>query len=175
MGNRFSTADFASMKVTSSTLGYLLGGVDKKTIERYAKDGLAVRVGHGRYLLGPSIHNITKRLREQAAGRLGRTDDVDAVRSSAELRDAQRRLTEIRAAKLSGELISLPDIEDAWREIGIATRQLFLSLPARARFDLPHLTGEDQKALERLVRDMLREVATEGPMRIPSTASTLSG
>ena len=169
MSNRISTA-IATLEVSSSALGYLLGGVDKKSIERYAADNLAVRVGHGRYLLGPSIHNVTKRLREQAAGRLGRTDDIDAVKSAAELKDAQKRLTDLRAAKLSGELISMPEIADAWAEIALAVRQLFLSLPARARFDLPHLTGEDQKTLERLVREMLTEVATEGSVRLPATA-----
>ena len=36
---------------------------------------------------------------------------------------------------------------------------MFLSLPARARFLLSHLSGHDQKVLDQLVRDLLDEVA----------------
>jgi phage terminase Nu1 subunit (DNA packaging protein) len=159
MDRSISISELTSIEVSSRVLGFLLGGVDKKTIERYAADDLAVRVGHGRYLLGESLHRVTKRLREQAAGRLGRDENVDAARANAELKDAQRRLTEIKIKQLEGELISLPEVRAAWSEVALNVKQMFLSLPARARFLLSHLSGHDQKVLDQLVRDLLDEVA----------------
>ena len=47
---------------------------------------------------------------------------------------------------------------------------LTMSQPARARFDLPPITGQDQEALDTLVRQMLTEVATEGCVHIPEDA-----
>jgi phage terminase Nu1 subunit (DNA packaging protein) len=88
---------------------------------------------------------------------------VDAARANAELKDAQRRLTEIKIKQLDGELISLPEIRAAWAEIALNVKQMFLSLPARARFRITHLTGEDQNILDEIVRDMLDEVAFMEP------------
>jgi phage terminase Nu1 subunit (DNA packaging protein) len=144
--------------------------LDVRTILKLAEQGIVVRVARGLFAQWKSVGNVIEHYRERAAGRESRDGSVDIVKSNAALRDSQRRLTDIKIAQLEGELISLPEVRDAWAEIALAVRQLFLSLPARARFDLPHLTGEDQKALERLVHEMLTEVATEGRVRLPATA-----
>jgi phage terminase Nu1 subunit (DNA packaging protein) len=81
---------------------------------------------------------------------------------------AQRRLTEIKIKQLEGELISLPEVRAAWAEIALNVKQMFLSLPGRVRFTLPHLTGKDQKVIDALVREMLDEVACMEPQpRLP--------
>lgn len=141
---------------------------DARTIGTYARQDVAIRTARGRYKLGETVRNVVRRLREQAAGRMGRTDGVDAVKANADLKEAQRVFTELRTKQLAGELLSYNEIEAAWAEIATATKQLFLSVPSRARFDIPHLTGKDQKALERLVHDMLTEVAFQGSPRLPS-------
>jgi phage terminase Nu1 subunit (DNA packaging protein) len=125
------------------------------TILKLAEEGIVVRIARGRYAQWASIGNLIEHYREQAAGRIGRDENIDAVHANCELKNSQRRLNELRIAKMEGELISLPDVKAAWLVI----------VPARARFDLPHLTGEDQKALDRLAREMLTEVATEGRVR----------
>jgi phage terminase Nu1 subunit (DNA packaging protein) len=145
--------------------------LDVRTILKLAEQEIVVRVARGRYAQWASVGNLIEHYREQAAGRIGRDETVDAMRANCELKNSQRRLNELRIAKIEGELISLPEVEAAWAEIALATRQLFMALPARARFDLPHLTGADQKVLERLVREMLTEVATEGRVRLPSGAA----
>jgi len=37
-----------------------------------------------------------------------------------------------------------------------------MSLPSRLRADIPHLTGKDQKVIDRVVRDLLAEVSRNG-------------
>jgi phage terminase Nu1 subunit (DNA packaging protein) len=162
-----SLSELNEFEVAGPVLGAVLC-VDAKSIQRYAAEGVAVRVGHGRYLLLQSVQNLVRRLREQAAGRIGRDQNCDAVKANAELKQAQKRLTELRIAQLEGNLISLDEVKTAWDEVALSVRQLFMSLPSRARFDLPHLSGADQKVLERLTREMLTEVATEGAVRLPT-------
>ena len=165
------TAQLMDMEVSARTLAEALGA-DQKTIERYASDGLAVRVGdHGRYLLGPTVRHVTKRLREQAAGRVGHDNSVDVVRANARFKDAQAKLCEIKIKQLENQLISISEVEAAWDEVAATIKQLFLTFPARARADLPHLTGRDQKVLDGLARSMLTEAATEGSVRLPQPVS----
>jgi phage terminase Nu1 subunit (DNA packaging protein) len=171
MNKALTTAELMALEVSSRTLGQILGA-DQRTIERYGSDGLAVRVGHGRYLLTPTVRNVVKRLREQAAGRIGHDESVDVVRANARFKDAQTRLTDIKIKQLEGELISLPEVEAAWDEVAATIKQLFLTFPVRARADLPHLTGTDQKLLYKLAREMLTEVATEGRVRLPPSATS---
>ncbi len=162
-----SLSELNGLEVSGPVLAAVLG-VDPKTVQRYAADGIAIRRGHGRYLLLKSVCNIVTRLREQAAGRMGRDQNCDVIKANAELKQAQKKLTELRIAQLEGNLISLDEVKAAWDDVALSVRQLFMSLPSRARFDLPHLSGADQKVLERLTREMLTEVATEGAVRLPT-------
>ena len=148
MKKPITTAQVRDMEVSSCTLAEVLGA-DQKTIERYASDGLAVRVGHGRYLLGPTVCNVTKRLREQAAGRIGHDESVDVVRANARFKDAQAKLTELKIAQLEGKLISLPEAEAAWDEVAVVIRQLILTFPVTRPRGPSSPNRRDQKALDR--------------------------
>jgi phage terminase Nu1 subunit (DNA packaging protein) len=141
--------------------------VNVRTVLKLAEEGIVVRVARGRFAQWKSLGNLVEHYRSRAAGRESLDGAVDIVRANAALRDSQRRLTDIKIAQLEKTLISLDDVKAAWDEVALGVKQLFLSLPARARFDLPHLTGSDQKVLERLVRDMLSELATEGEVLLP--------
>ncbi len=167
VGRVFTLSLLKHMNVDSAALAYMIGGVDQETVRLYAKRGLAVRVAHGTFAMVDSVHGITKVLREQAAGRIGRNENVDAARANMEFKDAQRDLTRLKLKQLGGELISLGEIEEAWDEVALVIKQLFLTYPARLRADLPHLTGKDQKVMDRVARDMLSEAATEGSPVIP--------
>ena len=168
MDEDIARADVRSLVVTSSTLAAALGGVSKRTIERYAADNVVVRVGHGRYLLLQSVQNVARRLRQQADERLGRDEQTDAVRATVELKDAQRRLTQLKTKQLEGHLITMTEIEAAWEEIGRILKEMFLSFPTRVLSLLPHLDEKEQEALEQLVRDMLSEVpCCNEPPRLP--------
>jgi phage terminase Nu1 subunit (DNA packaging protein) len=145
-----------------------------RQLRMYEEEGLAIKVDRNRYLLAPTIKNIVKKLREQAAGRLGRSDGTDIVASNAALKDVERQIRETKLAQMRGELVNRPSIVETWRELVMTVRQLFLAVPARARHDLPHLTPKDQEILERLCRDMLTEIALAEEIKIPAAKAEVA-
>lgn len=162
-----SLAALGRVLVERATLAAFLANENERSIHSYAKRGLLVKAGHGRYKLLESVQNVFHEVRRQAAGRIGKQENVDAAKANADLKISQRELNELRIRQMKGELVSLPEVEAAWDEVALGVKQLFLSFPARARFDLPHLSGADQKVLEKLARDMLEELATEGEVVMP--------
>jgi phage terminase Nu1 subunit (DNA packaging protein) len=146
--------------------------LDVRTILKLAEQGIVVRVARGRYAQRQSVGNLLEHYRARAAGRESQDGSIDVVKANAALRDSQRRLNDLKIAQLEGRLISLPEVEAAWDEVAATIKQLFLTFPVRARADLPHLTGTDQKLLYKLAREMLTEVATEGRVRLPPSATS---
>jgi len=163
-----SLAALGRVIVERATIAAFLGNDNERSIHVYAKRGLLVKAGHGRYKLLDSVQNVVREIRRQAAGRIGRDQSVDAAKANADLKASQKELTDLRIKQLQGSVISLPEVQAAWEEVALGVKQLFLSLPARVRFDLPHLTGADQKVLERLVRDMLSELALDKGAPLPA-------
>jgi phage terminase Nu1 subunit (DNA packaging protein) len=141
-----------------------------RMVRQYAEEGLVIRIGPGRFDLERSVGNVVLHLRELASSRRG-ADGTDVVKASAALKDAQRKLAELKYQQLDGQLISLCEAEAVWSGLVRSGRVLFQSLPARARVVLPHLTDTDQATLEKLADDMLREIALKGPVPLPTGAS----
>jgi phage terminase Nu1 subunit (DNA packaging protein) len=141
-----------------------------RMVREYAERGLVVRIEPGRFDLERSVGNVVLHLRELASSRRG-ADGTDVVKASAALKDAQRKLAELKYHQLDGQLISLREAEAVWSGLVRSGRVLFQSLPARARVVLPHLTDADQATLEKLADDMLREIALKGPVPLPAGAS----
>ena len=133
-----------------------------RMVRQYAEEGLAVRTGPGRFDLERSVGNVVLHLRELASSRRG-ADGTDVVKASAALKEAQRKLAELKYQQFDGQVISLPEAEAVWSELVRSGRVLFQLLPTRARLVLPHLTDADQATLEKLADDMLREIALERP------------
>jgi phage terminase Nu1 subunit (DNA packaging protein) len=155
--------------VDAATLGRWLN-CSLRQVREYAEEGLVVRTGPGQFDLERSVGNVVLHLRELASSRRG-ADAVDVVKASAALKEAQRKLAELKYQQLDGQLISLPEAEAVWSGLVRSGRTLFQSLPARARAILPHLTDADQATLDTLAEDMLREIALKGPVPIPTGAS----
>jgi phage terminase Nu1 subunit (DNA packaging protein) len=155
--------------VDAATLGRWLN-CSPRTVRQYAEEGLAVRTGPGRFDLERSVGNVVLHLRELASSRKC-ADGTDVVKASAALKDAQRKLAELKYQQLDGQLMSLPEAEAVWSGLVRSGRTLVQSLPARARFVLPHLTDADQATLEKLVDGMLREIALKGSVPLPTGAS----
>jgi phage terminase Nu1 subunit (DNA packaging protein) len=141
-----------------------------RMVRQYAEEGLAVRTGPGRFDLERSVGNVVLHLRELASSRRG-VDGVDVVKASAALKEAQRRLAELRYAQLDAQVISLPEAEMLWADLVRSARSLFQSFPARARAALPHLSDADQVILEKVGEAMLREIALKGQVPLPAAAS----
>jgi phage terminase Nu1 subunit (DNA packaging protein) len=141
-----------------------------RMVRQYAEQGLVIRIGPDRFDLERSVGNVVLYLRELASSRRG-ADGTDVVKASAALKDAQRKLAELKYQQLDGQLISLREAEAVWSGLVRSGRVLFQSLPARARAILPYLPDADRVALEQLADDMLREIALKGPVPLPTGAS----
>jgi phage terminase Nu1 subunit (DNA packaging protein) len=103
----------------------------KRMVEKYAEEGIVVRVARGRYHFLSSVKNLIVHLRKQAALQEGK--EGSAVDEGILYRRTQRRLAEIRIAKIEGLLIEREEVEQAWEALVLANRQLVLSIPGRAR------------------------------------------
>ena len=152
-------------RVTEQQLAVVLD-CDPQTIRKYARDGLAHKSGRGTYLLFPSIKGVVNHFRMLASHH--GTRKHDAMRANAELRDAQRRLTDLRYQREAGELISLQDIEHAWGDLAQGAQYIVRSIPGRARAAMPHLTRQDQTTLQNVCLELLREVALSGKPQMPT-------
>jgi phage terminase Nu1 subunit (DNA packaging protein) len=141
-----------------------------RQVREYVERRLVVRTGPGQFDLEASVRGVVLYLRELASSRRG-ADGTDVVKASAALKDAQRKLAELKYQQLDGQLMSLSEAEAVWSGLVRSGRTLVQSLPARARFVLPHLTDADQATLEKLVDDMLREIALKGSVPLPTGAS----
>ncbi|MFC4158275.1 hypothetical protein [Chitinimonas lacunae] len=99
-----------------------------------------------------------RRLREQAAGRMGNGGGLDLTNERARLAAAQADKTELELAQLRGELIPLAQAQDAWSAMVGASRAKFLTLAARLA---PRAVGMTEQQIERLTRDMVYEALAE--------------
>jgi phage terminase Nu1 subunit (DNA packaging protein) len=141
-----------------------------RMVRQYAEEGLVIRTGPGRFDLERSVGNVVLHLRELASSRRG-ADGTDVVKASAALKDAQRKLAELRYAQLDAQVISLPEAEMLWADLVRSARRLFQCFPARARATLPHLSDADQATLEKVGEAMLREIALKGQVPLPAAES----
>jgi hypothetical protein len=94
-----------------------------------------------------------------------------SLKANAKLRDAQRRLTDLRYQRQAGELISIADAEEAWGDVIAGLQILVRSYAGRARAALPHLSGSDRETLQAIGQDILRELAAKAkppPLPAPS-------
>jgi phage terminase Nu1 subunit (DNA packaging protein) len=147
---------------------------DVSIVQRLARKGLIPRAQRGQYPMIEATTRYIVYLRDQAAGRKSGDEKIDAVQENALLKRSQRQAVEMKIAEAEGRLISMPEVEAVWTAVVLTVKQLFLSLPGRARFDIPHLTGHDQKVLTDLCREMLREASIRKmpmPARDPDAAT----
>ncbi|WP_262027591.1 hypothetical protein [Microvirga sp. Mcv34] len=138
------------------------------SLTRYVEKGIAIRIGRGRFDFRQTIRNVSRHLREQAAGRQG-GNGIDAVTEKALLTRSQRELADLKRRQLEGTLIPVENLRRAWGRIVRGVKQNVLAIPGQARFELPHLTPFDAEVLERLCRDALENArATDTPPAVGS-------
>jgi phage terminase Nu1 subunit (DNA packaging protein) len=140
---------------------------DVRHVSRLAEAGLVVRTKRARFALVQSVGNVVEHYRNQCAGLTSADGKSNAMQSNAALKEAQRRLVDLKYQRLDGQLISMPEIEMLWGDLIRSCRTLFLSLPMRAQFEMTHLTDADRLRLERVVDSMLRELAIKGQPPLP--------
>lgn len=139
---------------------------DQVTVNRYARQRIIQREKNRKFFLAKTIGDVVVYLR-QMSSRMG---TGDTMKASAALKDAQRRLTETKLARLDGDLLSMPEVEMIWNDLAAAAKWLFLNFPLRARLELGDqiITPEIEKRLKEICASMLGEVALSGAMQLPT-------
>jgi phage terminase Nu1 subunit (DNA packaging protein) len=149
--------------VSSAELARLLGCTER-VLRNYKARGLLIAAGRGQYRLTASLQGLFRHFAEVSAGRAPSSGKLDLQQESAALKQAQRRLAEIKAAELEGKLVPVEQISPGWERVARTVRQGVLGIPGRARFALPHLTAVDSEVLMDLVREVLTDISeTEAP------------
>jgi terminase small subunit / prophage DNA-packing protein len=72
---------------------------------------------------------------------------------------AQASLTELKAAKMRGELLDAAEVERTWAGVLRGVRAGMLAVPSRIGARLPHLDVTDLDTIDREVRAALIEIA----------------
>ena len=139
-----------------------LWACDKRTVERQAKLGVVVKVGRGKYAVRSSTLNYAQKLRREAKRRIG-TGDVDAVAESALLKREQRALVALRREMLSAELISIDEAHAAWSRFVRVVRYWVMSIPKKVQSELPHITAQETRVVERLCQEALVDMTDKPP------------
>lgn len=136
---------------------------EETAIRKYARAGIIHRETNRKFALFESVGAVVEHLRAVAGGQL----TGDAMKAGAALKDAQRRLVEVKLAKLEGQLLSMAEIESLWGDLAASAKWLFLALPVRARMELG-IPTELEERLSQLCVTMLRQVAFTGQIQLPS-------
>ena len=116
-----------------------------RMVRQYAEEGLAVRTGPGRFDLERSVGNVVLHLRELASGH--RSEGRNVVKASAELKQSQKRLVDLRYNQLRAKLISMDEVEAVWSDLILATQFLFRSIAPRFRERAPYLSPQHYEML----------------------------
>ncbi|TVR06640.1 MAG: hypothetical protein EA385_15085 [Salinarimonadaceae bacterium] len=139
----------------------LLLGISVRAVRDYAARGIFPKATQrGRFETLPSVNAYCKHLQQRAAGH--------ATESGSSLADERaksevinRRIQEIKLAQLSGEVLTLDEVSEAWSAIARQFKASVLSIPGRARSTIPHLTPHDGEVLKLLCREVLETMAEE--------------
>lgn len=142
LDTQITPAEFAALVgVTPQAVGHLL------------KNGVLARGQTGREWL----HSYVKRLRLQAAGRLGKGDGaLDLATERALLARAQRTVLELRAAETRGELVRAESVRQVWAKRIVNTRDALLLVPHRLSAALAAETDPDR--VGRIIEDEIHSV-----------------
>ena len=140
-----------------------------RQVREYSEGGFAVRTGPGRFDLEASVRGVVKHLRELASGH--RSEGADVVKASAELKQSQKRLVDLRYNQLRAKLISIDEVEAVWSDLILATQFLFRSIAPRFRERAPHLSPQHYEMLQELTQELLREVVIAGKAPVPQASS----
>jgi phage terminase Nu1 subunit (DNA packaging protein) len=141
-----------------------------RQVRQYAQENVAVRTGLGRFDLEASVRGVVEHLRELASGH--RSEGADVVKASAELKQSQKRLVDLRYNQLRAKLISIDEVEAVWSDLILATQFLFRSIAPRFRERAPYLSPQHYEMLQELTQELLREVAIAGKAPVPQASSS---
>lgn len=138
----------------------LLFGVSSRAVQQMAEQGMPfeqlkskVYRFHWRHCLHWWIANRYKGSVRQDRGVPSKAE------SEAKLLAIKTEREAMKLARESGELLPLEEVEPAWMRVAETVKTRVLAIPPKAKEVLPHLTGEDIKALATLAIEALEELS----------------
>jgi phage terminase Nu1 subunit (DNA packaging protein) len=145
----------------------ILTGWDNRRFSEWAARDCLVRVGRNQYDGDRTIRRILdwNDHARQVSQWGGDPNDpsVNPARERHAAMAAQRRINEIRLARLEGQMFDMADIKAMWGAIMVAVRQMVLAIPSRCAAELPHLTRHDLAVMERECGEILRMNSLANP------------
>jgi len=144
-------------------LATLFGLKSPQMLDVHAREDRLVRADRkGFFKLAASITRMVEHQRSVAAKHSSQDGKHDVAAESAQLKAAQRRLTELKIAKEQGDLISTSALLEIWGDLVKDVRAMMLSMPARVQGELPHLAPSEVDSLKRISREMLAQLKALG-------------
>ena len=144
--------------VTAAELAGWLG-LTAPRIGTLAREGRIPRRTDGRFDLKLAIAGYIHSLRlKSGSSALASNPELNAEKIRLARANAEK--AEAANARARGELAALSDVEREWAGILRDVRAALLALPSRAAAQLGHLTPHDVATLDREVRAVLEELAT---------------
>jgi phage terminase Nu1 subunit (DNA packaging protein) len=158
-----SFAELEDAIIHRDDLAKLLGLTSPQMLDLHARESRLIRADRkGYFKLAASIIRMVEHQRSVAATHRSQDGKHDVAAESAQLKAAQRRLTELKIAKEQGDLISTAELLELWGDLVKDVRAMMLSMPARVQGELPHLVASEVETLKRLSREMLAELKALG-------------
>ncbi len=143
--------------VTAEVLGRWLG-VSQQIVTQFARRGVMVRAGRGKFDLEASVRAYATHLREIAAAQ-GRPTQSGTGKERARLAAAMADAAELKNAVRRGALIDAEAVAREWEGICRTIRAGMLRIPKRAAARA-HLTAQDVRQLDAEVRTTLTKLAS---------------
>jgi phage terminase Nu1 subunit (DNA packaging protein) len=147
-GNVASTAELAR-----------LFDCTERQVQLLAEQGIAVRIGHGKYDFSLSTIAYVRHLRAQAAGRAGVDPLTDTAAANAERSREQTALYRLRRLEAEKKLIAVEDVRELGGRLVRGLRQFVLGLPNAIAAEVATLTRHDLAAIKRICADGLEDAA----------------
>ncbi|WP_424032517.1 terminase small subunit [Methylocella sp.] len=123
----------------------------------FARRGIMVRAGRGKFDLEASVRAYATHLREAVAAQ-GRPAQSGTGKERQRLAAAQADAAELKNAVRRGELVDAEAVAREWEGVLRAVRAGVLRIPCRVAARLPHLTPTDVLTIDGDVRAVLSEI-----------------
>jgi hypothetical protein len=131
----------------------------ERRVQQLTKEEVLPRAERGRYELAPVVQGYIKYLRDRAIG--ADTPDGDSTHKTRLLK-SRADIAEFEAARMSGELAPVEEVEKTWAEIVSRFRQRSLSVaPKAAPMVAVESTVEScHEIIETFIHEALAELAS---------------
>lgn len=134
-------------------------GISQPAVSQFARRGVMVRAGRGKFALEESVRAYCAHMRETVAA-MGRPVNTSAP-GRQRLLQAQVAALELKNAVQRGDLVPAEAIAREWEGICRTLRTAMLQVPRRAGTRLPHLSQQDVSAIDGEVRAVPTELLAE--------------